>query len=48
MARATATPDMNGHRMTDDLRFIDEDGQQVAVSDWRGQPVLLVLLRWLG
>lgn len=30
------------------LRFLTEDGVEVSPSDWRGQPVLLVFLRWLG
>jgi hypothetical protein len=30
------------------LRFIAEDGSEVTVADWRGRPVLLVFLRWLG
>jgi len=31
-----------------DLAFLDPAGQALALSDWRGQPVLLVFLRWLG
>lgn len=34
--------------MIDQLHIIDEDGNSVGVADWRGRPVLLVFLRWLG
>lgn len=30
------------------LRFLSEDGDEVSPADWRGTPVLLVFLRWLG
>jgi hypothetical protein len=30
------------------LSFVAEDGSEVALRDWRGTPVLLVFLRWLG
>jgi hypothetical protein len=37
------------HRvMSHETRFVAEDGREVSVQDWRGQPVLLVFLRWLG
>ena len=28
--------------------FLREDGTQIGLADWRGTPVLLVFLRWLG
>jgi len=31
-----------------DLTLLDTAGQALALRDWRGQPVLLVFLRWLG
>jgi hypothetical protein len=31
-----------------DLTFLDQHGRPVAVRDWRGRPVLLIFLRWLG
>jgi peroxiredoxin len=33
---------------TASLRLVAEDGRTVSLADWRGQPVLLVFLRWLG
>jgi hypothetical protein len=31
-----------------DLVFLDLEGQPMPLSRWSGQPVVLVLLRWLG
>ncbi len=33
---------------TASLRLVDEQGHTVSAAEWRGQPVLLVFLRWLG
>ena len=33
---------------TAELRFLTEDGSEVTPAEWRGVPVLLVFLRWLG
>jgi hypothetical protein len=30
------------------LRFVDLDGCEVPASEWRGECVLLVFMRWLG
>lgn len=34
--------------MTQQLTFLDEDGSEVMLEDWRGDRVLLVFMRWLG
>jgi peroxiredoxin len=31
-----------------DVTFLDGDGRGVSLRDFRGRPVLLVFLRWLG
>lgn len=31
-----------------DVTFLDGDGRPVALHDFRGRPMLLVFLRWLG
>jgi peroxiredoxin len=35
-------------RPAPDLRFLDQDGNTVALTSLRGRPVVLVFLRWLG
>jgi len=31
-----------------DLRLLDAAGRPVSPRDWRGRPVVLIFLRWLG
>jgi peroxiredoxin len=31
-----------------DVDFLDAQGRSVRLQDYRGRPVLLVFLRWLG
>jgi peroxiredoxin len=31
-----------------DLTLLDTAGRPVAPRDWRGRPVVLIFLRWLG
>ena len=31
-----------------DVTFLDAEGRSVALREFRGRPVLLVFLRWLG
>jgi peroxiredoxin len=31
-----------------DLVFAGGDGAPVRLSEWRGRPVVLIFLRWLG
>ncbi len=31
-----------------DVEFLDPEGRSVALRRWRGTPVILVFLRWLG
>lgn len=38
---------MNDLPKLDDLTFIDPDGNEVKLSSFRGQPLLLVFLRHL-
>jgi peroxiredoxin len=39
---------MTNDTMTQHLTFLDEDGNEVTLEDWRGDRVLLVFMRWLG
>lgn len=43
-----ADTNLKGSIFLEDLRFIDEDGNEISSTDWRGNHVLLVFLRWLG
>jgi peroxiredoxin len=35
-------------RAAPDVTFLDGEGRSVSLVDFRGRPVLLVFLRWLG
>ena len=39
---------MNETPLVPDLIFLDPGGAIVPLGHWRGQPVVLVFLRWLG
>ena len=39
---------MSEHEQAPDVTFLDAEGRAVALRRYRGRPVLLVFLRWLG
>ena len=36
------------YRIAPDLPLLDQDGKLTSLLRWRGRPLLLVFLRWLG
>lgn len=39
---------MNDLRYAPDVELLDRAGRPVSLRQWRGRPVVLVFLRWLG
>lgn len=39
---------MSDRPLAPDVELLDQNGRTVSLRQWRGRPVVMVFLRWLG